>query len=341
MIPNPKLEQIISVCVAQNFTPDPVKMMIRSLETQMTGEERQHYAEALKKIYANPDRPPAAQPNLIVLKPTEEAFNFVSHNINRECYKTEYPPQGGMFCWYKDHPWPEQAFPFPQAFYCLDPVKRAIMNMLRAIKRSWILKLVLLWVVSPFGKKTLANYVELFADYSQYTLHKISIKPQFYCTSAREIDRAGRQTAMDYAKTPEERQLAEKLIMTVCLIWEFDNAYRYRGQEVLSYIDRYNFLQHPIKELWRVFDLAKERELEASGLKERLTMAKAAVVVLMLNSTFRKILKSFIGYLDFEKIRMDEGDKYWSFFFCLYDFEGKNFEQRCQERVQRGWRVNV
>src|SRR3990167_5025863 len=111
-------------------------------------------------------------------------------------------------------------------------------------------------------------------------------------------------------------------------IWEFDNSYRFRGQDVFSELNKEALRENPRKEIVRLFKLGLSREraglsekdkeaLRAEGAEFFDTNAKWKLLIRVLSVAllFSKDLLSvctrFFEELDPLKMKPDEGDWYW------------------------------
>lgn len=279
---------------------------------------------------------------MLVLRPNQAGFAHEFINKNRLAHQIEYPVQGGMLVHYKEHPLPERVFPFPEAFFSIDAVKAAITSATHLLKDSFWVKVATLAVVLLPGMP-LGKIIKHFFTFTHKTLHKINFKPEFqhwHCQSARELMRAARRASIKFCKTDDGRATAERIIMTVCLIWEFDNAYRYRGQDAAAAFNQTLFLRHPFKATWALCDAIAARE-NGDPLKKKWQMTKLGATIFLLNPKIRRALKLFVENLDMQQLVMDASDKYWAFFFCDYNFDGLTREQRVLERNKVGWPIHI
>lgn len=97
-------------------------------------------------------------------------------------------------------------------------------------------------------------------------------------------------------------------LKTFLCFWEFDDAYRFRGQDMLGELKKEN-LNNPRKELKRLLDIAIRREGYVD-LKDKYRRLK-----LLLDLVPRKYLKK-VGHvleeLNLDLIRLDEDDLEWA-----------------------------
>ena len=121
-----------------------------------------------------------------------------------------------------------------------------------------------------------------------------------------------------------------KLADFIILCLELDNAYRFRFQDVILYLDKRN---DPVKELMRLIDIIIGREND-TAVKEKLKAYRKLLYALHLFPTAKRVLKNFLDEIDIKQVALDEDDYY----FCLkrkgYNFRGKTIEERLEEKKQ-------
>ena len=258
---------------------------------------------------------------MMILKPKNELFTYTMASQQRMCSKTEYPPEGGMLVYYQGHPFPEKIFPFPEAIYCIDPIKRAIINSLKMFRESNLAKMLVgLSLILPGRKKLAKTYLKLFSHFMFTTAQKVTMVPQGYCKSAREIYRVATLVSEHYAKTDEDKNMVRDLLMGIMAIWEFDSAYRYRFQDILSSIDKEAFNKNPRKEMNRLVALTFKRE-KMVGIAEKMKAVKIVVWFAMMDPKVREVMKMFVYNLEPSELALDDGDRYWCYQFGDFNFE--------------------
>lgn len=278
--------------------------------------------------------------NLFVLKPANDAFEWGVANKARVAVKVDYPQTGGIMVYYMGHRYPEKVFPFPEAFYAIDGVKRGIMNLLRFLKKSFFAKVYFLWICLMPGNKMFYQCLDLFFNFGNHTLSKIRLKDSYYCPAAREIIRAGRATALELDPKEKYKEFAACVLATIVTIFEYDNAYRYRAQDLIATIDQQEFAKKPFRATHKLLQTMLLRDIDPD-VHQKLLPAKVGATLLLLNGSFRRVLKTFIKNLDIQKVYLDVGDYYWAYHFASYNFGGRSFEDRVEERRKAGWPLSL
>lgn len=261
---------------------------------------------------------------IMILKPKEEAMMASYPAEERFVRKVEYPPEGGILSWFHGERYPEKQLVYPEMFGVLNPIKRGIMNAIRLLKDSHLAKfLLILSVIFPGGKKLRERILIYYADMVWCGLCQVALKPEYLCQSARELRRA----ALTVVEGSKMKGTWEQIINTICLIWEYDNAYRCRAQDAAGIIDKEKFLERPIKEIKRTFEIYSKRDLI---LKEKNNLVKWLFLIICLVK--KKTAIAFMRELDLEKLKMDVGDRYWTYHRTDYNVDGLDLIDRMRKR---------
>lgn len=207
--------------------------------------------------------------------------------------KMEFPKEGGALVYYKGYEYPQKMITHPVAVMKVAFVKRSLLDLLP-----------FLWI--EFVRNRWLKYAQMVFE----TLNSKGfgafgtgfLKPQFYCDSAREIHRAG----VKLAKTYNEKLL----VRIICMIWEFDNSYRYRGQHAIGLINKKNLLKKPVRELLRVLKEVQKREKNPS-IAVKLKKIKKVLWLIAFMPKIKEFIKKFAVEADFEKIKLSKTDLFW------------------------------
>ena len=179
------------------------------------------------------------------------------------------------------------------------------------------------------------------------------------CRSGRELDRVGEIMISRIKPLKKEARFLEwgryrkfqDFLRTIVLIWEFDNSYRFRGQDVFSELNKDNLRINPRKEIMRLFTIGLQRERAGLSEKDKEALRKSGAeffdvamkwklilkllkTVLFFSKDFTKLFADFFNELTIEEFKFDEGDWYWVCERCDYDFGGKSFTERLLERLR-------
>jgi len=161
------------------------------------------------------------------------------------------------------------------------------------------------------------------ANGETFGLQGVVWKPQYYCDMVREFRRVAlRMTKKD----PEYNQLIE----TVCMVLEFDDAYRYRLQDLFQEVNVKAIKENPSRELKRVFAIGMER---GEGTKEKFESFSKLISVLCMVKSVRNGIIEFFSKIKIKKMVLDDADFYRCMFWGGYKFRGIPDEERASVRI--------
>ena len=270
---------------------------------------------------------------VMVVKPLQEIFSYQPSAQERMVVRTEYPPEGGIYVFYKNHPFPDKGMVFAEAIYCIDPAKRAIMSFVYFLKRC---KLARFWLaliaIMPGRNKILYHAVKEFSYFWENALRKIYFDDDSrFCKTGRAILAAGYKTTEIIAGGNEEiLGIGRRLTYGFCLIWEYDNAYRHRGHDVIRSLNQDLAKTDPGEALCKLLDLMISRELHS--VSEKWKMIRPLVKILTKSKHIKKILSTFFINLDLNQFKMDSADIYWAYNRADYNIDGLPLEERMKIR---------
>ena len=219
------------------------------------------------------------------------------HSIQR----VELPGEGGVLTFMEHFEHPYRGFPFLEFVDKIDMMKKLIKGSLSGLYHSFRankLKILLVFPAVLVFRELLQTGIYTF--YRLTERHKI--KAHRYSKAIRAFYKAFSE--------PRKNELVKSMDLrfmlrdVLCMILEFDNAYRFRAQDILVELNKDSLRKNPIKELNRLADLASSRELEQQ-VKDTWKLLK------MFNSfylRFDRQLKSMIvdvlSQLDLEEFKL-------------------------------------
>ncbi len=230
--------------------------------------------------------------------------------------------EGGVLTYMGEHPYPYKGFPWGDVVEKMDIVKKVSKGILGGFyhstnKRSWLQKIFLLpcmWIFKDL------IYAEVYAFHR--FVGRFRLKPLRYCTAIRELHRA--YSYEQPGEDPQTRDLRLKFRDLLCMHLEYDNAYRYRFQDLFPELNKDLLVKNPIKELTRMFDIAIEREI-LQEIKDTWTLTKLYLnYYLRFDKRVRKSLVGVLCQIDPELIKLDDGDKHFCEKRVDYKFKYKN-----------------
>lgn len=223
--------------------------------------------------------------------------------------KVEFPEEGGMLTYMENHKYPYKGFPYFEFVDKIDIIKKILRSILssfyHSIKKRNKLQLLMvilsLWIFKDLFRSVLYTFYRL--------VERFRIKSIRYCTAVREIYRAFSLEVEE--ETPQDREIREMMRDVVCMLLEFDNAYRFRLQDILVEVNKKNLKKNFRREILRVLKIMSERE-KTQEIRDTWKLIKIAVkYYLLIDRRVERILKNVILEIDFDKIELSVEDKHY------------------------------
>lgn len=232
----------------------------------------------------------------------EEVITFVAEKI-------EYVPFQGILIHVKDALHPKKGFPTLEAVFSINQVKSIIMESLRYLPILFLF----------FSKRTLLTTFNNLANKS-ITPHKIK---EIYLCPAAYSTHLFVYTFLIKLDIPQP--LALSVALNIAHIVEYDDAYRYRIQDIATEARIHDIKGSPRKELKRLLAIFSSRTTDVVHLKiQRLI---TPLLYLLLIPKYDEAFTSAASHI--KGMKYDEADWYW---VCTrgdhYNFGGFTPEHR-------------
>ena len=217
--------------------------------------------------------------------------------------QVEFPEEGGVLTYMGGYDHPYKGFPLGEFVDKIDYIKKTQRAVLSSLyhsfkSHSWLTLSTLIfvpWILNDLLKA----YI-----YPVYRMvDRFKLKPIRYCTSMRELHRA-------FSKDSGEYRGMIRDIM--CMLLEYDNAYRFRFQDIIVELDKDKLKKNPGKELNRLFALLISREIKQEVKDTWKLVQYFLPTYLFFNRKLRKNIIDIFTELDLEKVALSVEDKTFS-----------------------------
>ncbi len=239
----------------------------------------------------------------------------------------------GIDTYMKDASFPRKGFPTPSAFVSVNYVKSVFIDSLRVIIDPVFIPTAVMFLCLPFKRKI--KFIEkALIGFNRLTFKVMrkELRVHRYLTPiAQELFILVKVFLVRLGINEEQAiQFAE----IFCHLIEYDDAYRFRLQDIFNEVNQESLLTNPRKELKRVFKIYKERD--SIGVAEKFSIIYYLLLLVLLSPKIRSSFKEVVKVTNFSKLRFDEADHYWVSVRGDYKFFGKTFEERVQDLENKG-----
>lgn len=245
------------------------------------------------------------------------------------------PKEGGRLTYLLGYKYPYKGNPEESGVNDIHVIKKIIHFALKAINKPIIVALGLLFIAPKWLVGGIREaIVDYFYSLIEWKIYLHLIKPEKYCPCARELYR------VFTILIERKKDSAMKKILTLardvfCMFIEMDSAYKFRFQDVMVEADKFAFYQNPGKEMDKLFQILLDREIDnktTGGMGSKWKRLRKLIRLGIKFPLIKNLVKEFVRELDFEKLKPDEGDRYFNMLRTDYCFEGKSLETRIEER---------
>lgn len=239
-----------------------------------------------------------------VLKMEQEEMERTGDDISN-IQLTNFPWTGGVLTTMEGHPVPYKGFPYVDFVQGLDGVKKLLKYFGQRIHYNF--RSLTEQQKSEVGQFWFHEKIIQSLFYGIWrVIERNRIRPERYSDPVREVYRV----LSDMASLSKEERGENRILQfrdSFCHYLEFDNAYRFRFQDMMEDL---NQTAESVKELARLYDLNIERE-QIEEDKEKQAQYKDFLVWWFSHEGYPEILGEFFKRLDKEKVKLSPEDRYW------------------------------
>ncbi len=248
-----------------------------------------HIPLPLKDIFLNPK--------------SEGTFSDTAEGVikeNPQTFVIDYIDlSNGINVYYKDVPHPRKGFPFPEAVAEINKVKRMCMDLVALTARNPLLAVTILF--------NLDKSLSLFNRACNALITPFIVKPELMSPFASEFQGLIGATLIELGISTNHSIDFARIIGT---IFEYDNAYRFRLQDLFTETTKDKLTKSPLKESYRLYKIFLKREQQPQVLGKFARFIKILFPILLIPKVRRAVRKA-LRYAQFNRLQYDEHDIYW------------------------------
>lgn len=232
--------------------------------------------------------------------------------------RIEYPESGGIMVYKKGLKHPTKGFVFPEALSAINQAKRAMMTFIDLLQIKPIAFGMCTLLIMPWSVKRRAlDHIGRILNRSMlWPVRPFLLKDQYLTPVATEV--------LKFCGSFFKRLGIRKwggLARSLSAIIEYDFAYRYRLEDIMSEASKEKMLDEPEDEMKRLAEIYLERE-QAPGQKKKMFYALWLIRIALWFKPVRTAFIESIKEMDFEKMSLDVADRYHVLHRAGYNFLG-------------------
>lgn len=232
----------------------------------------------------------------------------------------EYVPFKGVLIYIKGATYPKKGFPTPESVWAINQAKVVLREAVALFTtRTFLIGFILTWNKKAFIERMIQSYTTI----AMRSMKPYLLKGTYLCLTASAV---GNTVIIFLTKLGFDQQVASELSLIVSHIFEYDDAYRYRLQDMATEMSVDILSTHRDFEIRYLMNLYREREGNAVVVKkvERVaTLLRWALRLKGVQEALQEAVKFTVP-----SMRYDDADWYWVSMRGDYLFGGKTYEER-------------
>ena len=228
--------------------------------------------------------------------------------------------------------YPEKGFPTPEAVSACNFAKRALISQLRFLTQKSILICLSLLLLLPFRSKIklIERFINEFNGLSETVLTPVYLKDNYLCYLAKELQKL---ITIFLIKTGISEQYALAFGKNIATLIEYDTAYKYRIEDIMSETTSQKLKIAPRQEIKRLLAIFATRDINITTQAKFNTIGKILSLALLVPK-IKQAFQQALNEIDFTKLQLDEADRYHVLKYDRYNFLGRTLEDRYNEYVK-------
>lgn len=259
------------------------------------------------------------QKKINIAKPPKEIFEYKtldrSHDIKNEGSPTfiaeRFDFSNGINVYIKDAKYPLKGFVTPGAIWQCNIVKRVLVEMLK----------LPLWLF--LTKKSRQKLVNSFNQIAEKAMKTCILEYKYQTPITQELYHLVKSLLISIGITCESADTFSKYATHLI---QYDDAYRYRAEDIFSETSKEKLIKYPIIEIDRIMLILESRDNPVVAGKFR-KIANLVSLILILPK-YNLLFRDIISKSNFSKLQYDDADRYWVCMRNDYKFMGKEVEER-------------
>lgn len=273
--------------------------------------------EMFRKSYASPEEKVLMEERRLV--PILDQGKFLNG--------IEYPESGGIFVHLVGHLYPTKGFQNPEAVAANNLVKRLFVGYAGSFATKEVMMCLSLLVFFPWKRKlkVMEKMLHGFCALGALILGRYMWQDPkryiFFCQELRTLlFQFFRNLGISEGVAGESADVFATMI-------EWDDAYRYRLEDLFSETTSVDLQKNPRKEVQKLMLLARQRDPNPLTSSKFINIGRL-LSTLLLHPKIKKAFTRAIRSIDFTKLQFDDADRYHVMPLGRYQFFGEKLETR-------------
>lgn len=245
--------------------------------------------------------------------------------------RIEYPEEGGILIYHVGSLHPVKGFPFPEAVIACNSAKRFFITHLKLFTGNWLAAISMLRI------KNFEHWLEAFNFLGSSMIEPYLLEEKRYTPLCQELHKFIRTFLMGIGVGEGTAIVFSEYFSTLI---EYDDAYRYILEDIFGITSREDLLENPVRELKLMFTVWRQREGRPKMHRYFGMIFKILYWVLKV-PRIKRAFRAALEAVEFERMQMDEADRYHTLRVDTYNFGGRDYESRRNEYIDMHTKAGI
>lgn len=235
-------------------------------------------------------------------------------------------PKEGIFIFHEGVPFPIKGWVTPHASKAIYPSKKALINFIKTIATKDLGLAFLGIAILPKRIKIriLERFLKNFREVCDLTMGEYYWEENYKMVITKSVEKFIKVFLITLGVS---EQIAATTAEALGTFLEYDDAYRYRMEDIMSETSQGMLYKNPRQEVARLIEMLLVREGSEHVAVSFKSVSKVASLIL-LSPWIKKAFKAGLEAVDIKDMQLDEADRYHVGRLAGYDFFGKKIEDR-------------
>lgn len=176
--------------------------------------------------------------------------------------------------------------------------------------------------------------IEAFSDIGWKIMSPYILKTEYLTPFSRELEGLARVFLKEIGIEDD------RTARIIAHLFEYDNAYRLRLEDLFNETNPEIIIANPRKEIARLLELNRQREIQhKESVSNKFKLVANALGLIFLLPKYKNALKKALEQCNYKNLCVDNTELYWMCHRTDYNFLGKTYKERVEMLQNAGYNL--
>ena len=254
--------------------------------------------------------------------------SIVKENEEGLFYKvSKITVEGGLKQWIDGAEYPRKGYCPPEAMFACNQAKRIFVEGLKMFN-SWQ------FITAIIFTKDKMRFIRSYNEIVWKVMAPFITKYEYLTSIAQDLQDLTYSMMIKLGLDEENSKRFAKIFSHLI---EYDDAYRFRVQDILNETRKDFIIERPITEVDRLTLLLTSRD--SPGVAEKFQKLSKLLCIALCLPSVRNAFREVVEESNFKKLQVDDSDFYWHCFREDYKFGGMTNDDRKEYLKIMNWKI--